>query len=158
MRFSTGRGAKQNRPALAEPNRQPLPQQARNDVGQSVRGKADDDADRTSRMGLRTCAMPHCRKHRGADGAMKLHVTNRVPHFFRVSTSFAFAVEEPIPVANKNLPCASDNNKVLSTTHVVLRLDTATKCARLRARGRRAHASLSQLSHLPHQMIDLSFR
>jgi hypothetical protein len=92
------------------------------------------------------------------DGAMKLHATNKVPHFFRGSTSFAFAVGEPIPVANKMMTSArqvwctivvppnknQDENtgwsavrerqqqgaqSPVSTTHVVLRLDTAAKCA-----------------------------
>ncbi len=40
---------------LAEPLRQPLADQARDDVGRAAGGKADDDAHRPRRIGLRPC-------------------------------------------------------------------------------------------------------
>jgi hypothetical protein len=39
---------------LAQPLRQPLPHYPRNDVGRAAGGKADHDADRPRRVGLRS--------------------------------------------------------------------------------------------------------
>jgi hypothetical protein len=47
---------------LAKPVRQPLTDQARHDVGHAAGGKADDDADRLSRIILRTRDARHGRE------------------------------------------------------------------------------------------------
>jgi putative tryptophan/tyrosine transport system substrate-binding protein len=50
--------------------RQPLTDQACNDVGSSARGKADDGAHRPRRIGLRPCDARNCRQRGRARGQM----------------------------------------------------------------------------------------
>ncbi len=55
---------------LAQPVRQPLSHQACRDVGGSASRKADDNADRPRRIGLRPCYPRHGRERGGARGQM----------------------------------------------------------------------------------------
>ena len=56
---------------LAEPFRQPLPRQPRDDVGRAAGGKANDDAHRPRRIGLRPSEARHGRKRGSARGQMQ---------------------------------------------------------------------------------------
>ena len=56
---------------LAEPLRQPLSHQAREDVGRAAGGKADDDAHRPRRIGLRPSDARHGRQRGSARGQMQ---------------------------------------------------------------------------------------
>ena len=56
---------------LTEPLRQPLSDQARDDVGRAAGGKADDDAHRPRRIGLRPRDARHGRQRGSARGQMQ---------------------------------------------------------------------------------------
>ena len=56
---------------LAEPLRQPLTDQARDDVGRAAGGEADDDAHRPRRIGLRPRDARHGRQRGSARGQMQ---------------------------------------------------------------------------------------
>ena len=56
---------------LAEPLRQPLTDQARDDVGRAAGGKADNDAHRPRRIGLRPSDARHGRQRGSARGQMQ---------------------------------------------------------------------------------------
>ena len=68
---AAGAGAVLNDELLAEAIRQPLPHQARLDVGCPARGKADDDADRPGRIGLRPRNASHGRPCSNTRGQMQ---------------------------------------------------------------------------------------
>ena len=56
---------------LAEPLRQPLTDQARDDVGRAAGGIANNDAHRPRRIGLRPCEARHGRQRGSARGQMQ---------------------------------------------------------------------------------------
>jgi hypothetical protein len=56
---------------LAQPLRQPLPHDPRHDVGRAAGGKADDDADRARRIGLRPREARDGRQRGSARGQMQ---------------------------------------------------------------------------------------
>ena len=62
---------------LAEPLRQPLADQARDDVVRAAGGKADDDAHRPRRIGLRPCDARDGRQRGGARCQMQKFTTGK---------------------------------------------------------------------------------
>jgi hypothetical protein len=68
---AAGAGAVLNDELLAEAIGQPLTHQARLDVGSPAGGKADDDAHRPRRIGLRPRNAGHGRQRSGTHGQMQ---------------------------------------------------------------------------------------